>query len=201
MRRFGRPLPEDLGPGLHWCWPWPIETVTKRAARPHPDHRDRLSHHRAGEGARRPVSGRVPHGADGVRRLPDEAVMITGDGNLIELQGRSATTSPSRASTFSRPTTARHPAQCRRDRAAREGGRRTFADLLTRDRAVIQREITQRLRERCAQYGANGLGMEMDGVSLHDMHPPQEVVGAYDEVTRAMEDARQAHQRGHARWR
>ena len=27
-----------------------------------------------------------PHGGEGLRRIPDEAVMITGDGNLLELQ-------------------------------------------------------------------------------------------------------------------
>src|SRR5262249_58428953 len=29
VRRFGRPLPEDLEPGLHWRWPWPAEEVTR----------------------------------------------------------------------------------------------------------------------------------------------------------------------------
>src|SRR5262249_40456896 len=29
VRRFGKPLPEDLGPGLHWCWPWPIDEVLR----------------------------------------------------------------------------------------------------------------------------------------------------------------------------
>src|SRR5262249_12324296 len=32
-----------------------------------------------------------------------------------------------------------------------------------------------------------GLGVRVEGVSLHDLHPPQEVVQAYHEVTRAME--------------
>src|SRR5262249_48897971 len=29
VRRFGQPLPSDLGPGLHWCWPWPIDRVAR----------------------------------------------------------------------------------------------------------------------------------------------------------------------------
>src|SRR5262249_61101025 len=29
VRRFGRALPDDLTPGLHWRWPWPVETVTR----------------------------------------------------------------------------------------------------------------------------------------------------------------------------
>ena len=29
VRQFGRPLDDDLGPGLYWRWPWPIEQVTR----------------------------------------------------------------------------------------------------------------------------------------------------------------------------
>ena len=32
VRRFGQPLDEDLGPGLHWCWPWPIDEVVRLQA-------------------------------------------------------------------------------------------------------------------------------------------------------------------------
>src|SRR5262249_6094870 len=28
VRRFGQPI-EDLGPGLYWRWPWPIEDVVR----------------------------------------------------------------------------------------------------------------------------------------------------------------------------
>ena len=37
----------------------------------------------------------------------------------------------------------------------------------------------------CARYPA--LGIKLDGLSIHDLHPPQEVVPAYHDVTRAME--------------
>ena len=28
-RVSGRPVEEDLGPGLYWRWPWPVEAVTR----------------------------------------------------------------------------------------------------------------------------------------------------------------------------
>src|SRR5205807_4532556 len=59
-----------------------------------------------------------------------------------------------------------------------------FLDLLTSNRESFQRQTLERVRERCKQYG--GLGIRLDGLSLHDLHPPQEVVSAYHEVTRAM---------------
>ena len=40
---------------------------------------------------------------------------------------------------------------------------------------------------RCRAYPGGGLGINLDGFVLHDLHPPQEVVPAYHEVTRAVE--------------
>ena len=43
------------------------------------------------------------------------------------------------------------------------------------------------MQERCDGYGRSGLGVRLEGVSLADLHPPQEVVEAYHQVTMAME--------------
>ena len=85
VRQFGRPIEEDLGPGLHWRWPWPIDTIVR--VQP-----ERIRTVEIGFRST-PGTGPTPaaqtwssiHG-DGVRRISDEAVMITGDGNLVELQ-------------------------------------------------------------------------------------------------------------------
>jgi regulator of protease activity HflC (stomatin/prohibitin superfamily) len=64
---------------------------------------------------------------------------------------------------------------------------RTFAELLTTDREAFQREALARLKERCGEYSGRGLGVQLEGLALLDLHPPQEVVQAYHEVTKAME--------------
>jgi regulator of protease activity HflC (stomatin/prohibitin superfamily) len=64
---------------------------------------------------------------------------------------------------------------------------RPFHELLTAQRATLAREVLTRLDERCRQHGRDGIGIRLDGLALHDLHPPQEVVPAYYEVTRAME--------------
>ena len=64
---------------------------------------------------------------------------------------------------------------------------RTFADLLTSDRGRFQDKALERLRQRCGEYGGDGLGIRLEGLDLHDLHPPQDVVAAYHDVTRAME--------------
>jgi hypothetical protein len=64
---------------------------------------------------------------------------------------------------------------------------RPFLDLLTADRADLQKHVLHELDRRCREYGEDGLGIELDGLSLHDLHPPQDVVDAYHNVTRAMQ--------------
>src|SRR5262249_52401037 len=51
----------------------------------------------------------------------------------------------------------------------------------------FERQVLARLEERLRDYGGSGLGVRFDGLSLHDLHPPQEVAQAYHEVTKALE--------------
>jgi Cu+-exporting ATPase len=56
---------------------------------------------------------------------------------------------------------------------------------LTTNREGLQQEALARMQQRCGQSG--DLGIRLEGLSLHDLHPPQEVVPAYHDVTKAME--------------
>lgn len=186
VRRFGRPV-DELPPGWYWRWPWPIEETTRITQRI-----------RTVEVGFRVVPGKAKgpatlswtsaHRGDTILR-PDEAVMITGDVSLVELQAtvrykvadphafafgvkdadeviRAALESVLRSMTAGRP----------------------FLDLLTGDRDSFQKEVLARLDARLKGYAASGLGITFDGLALHDIHPPQEVVPHFYEVTRAMED-------------
>jgi P-type Cu+ transporter len=182
--RFGRPV-ENLEPGMHYRWPWPIERVVRIQP-------DRIRTVELGFRTI-PGSGKAPgpmawaslHGGDGIRRVEDEAVMITGDGNLVEVQAtvRYRVTDP-HVYLFQVAEADEMV------RAAAESvvrgliAGRPFLELLTARRAEFQTTVLERLRQRCAQYR---LGIELEGVALHDLHPPQEVVSAYHDVTRAME--------------
>jgi Cu+-exporting ATPase len=187
VRRFGRPLPKDLDPGLHWLWPWPIETVTR--VQPRRVHTVEIGFRTVFSGTSAP-GGRAwasAHADEGVRRVPEEAVMITGDGDLIELQGTLRyTIADPRAYLFE----AADPDAILRSAAEsvlRETvAGRTFADLLTSDRGRFQEHALKRLRQRCRDYG-DGLGIRLEGLDLHDLHPPRDVVADYHRVTQAME--------------
>jgi Cu+-exporting ATPase len=187
VRRFGRVVGPDLAPGLYWQWPWPVGEVTKVK----PDRIQTVEvGFRTGPGKLATLAGLTWSSAHGEswRRVTDEAVMITGDGDLVEIQAtvRYTIANP-RAYLFEvrDPETALRSAT---ESVLRETvGSRPFADLLTVDRARFQADVLSRLQARCREYGPDGLGVHLAGVSLHDIHPPQEVVEAYHEVTRSIE--------------
>jgi Cu+-exporting ATPase len=188
VRRFGRPVAE-LGPGPHWRWPWPVEDVVRLKP-------DRL---RLVEVGFRTIPGDTPvapgyswaslHKGDGIARMPDEAVMITGDGNLLEVQ---ATVRYRVRDVGVYLFEVRDPDEV--VRAAAESvlrgmiAGRVFADLLTVERGAFQKAALGQLEQRCQGYGPHGLGIRLEGLSLHDLHPPAEVVPDYYAVTQAMED-------------
>ena len=188
VRRFGRVLPDDLEPGLAWRWPWPVEMVTR--VQPQRVQTVEIGFRNVASPSAATVtrSWSSQHGNEGIRRIPDESVMMTGDGNLIEMQAtvRFHISKP-RVYLFevaNAPNVLRSAAEAvLRERVSGE----TFADLLTSDRAQFHNEVLNRLRRRCADYGPGGLGIELDGIALDDLHPPQEVVSSYHAVTKAME--------------
>jgi regulator of protease activity HflC (stomatin/prohibitin superfamily) len=122
------------------------------------------------------------HGGD-LQRLPDEATMVTGDGNLVELL---ATVRFHVADPHAYLTAGRDPEVLLRATAEavlREAvAGRPFLELLTVERGRFQGQVLDRLRQHTAGYG-----LELDGLTLHDLHPPAEVVEVYHNVARALE--------------
>lgn len=188
VQRFGRLLEGELTPGLHWQFPAPIDQVRKIQP-------DRVRIIEIGfRNLRRPGaapegrSWNSPHEGDGYYRVPDESVMITGDGNLMELQGsvRYRVKDPVAflfAASNPDAILRAHTEAVLRELVASN----TLGSLLTLDRSNLQSQAQTRLVERITHMGTDGPGIILDGLSLHDMHPPQEVVRAYYAVTQAME--------------
>ena len=200
VQRFGA-VEADLEPGLHVRWPWPVETVTRvRTAEVRTvevGFRGVLPEARAAvlpapDRLRRPggeaLTWASSHG-EGSSPLTDEAVMITGDGDLVEV----------------RATVRYHVADARRFlfaaadpaplvRSATEsvlrelvaGGR--FIDLLTVRRGGLEAEATARLARRLDAAVPGGAGLAVDGVTLHDLHPPSVVVESYHGVAKAIQE-------------
>ncbi|MFM7151344.1 MAG: HAD-IC family P-type ATPase, partial [Gemmataceae bacterium] len=149
VRRFGKIAGEDLTPGLHFRWPWPIETVTRlqpEKVRVVELGFRRMQGSRSVPGAR---SWSSVH-SDGFNRELDEAVMLTGDGNLLEVQGSLRyVIDDARRYLFSAADTdftLRNAAES----VIREiVASKSMADLLTRDRARFQEDVLRNLLPRC----------------------------------------------------
>jgi Cu+-exporting ATPase len=194
VRRFGRPLDNDLGPGLHWRWPWPVENVVKIQPKQVRSVelgfrilKDRLAK-TEGKQTRAALTWLSQHESEGVLRVEGEAVMPTGDGNLVELLAtlNYHVSNPRRylleVSNPDEILRANLEAVLR-EQAAGE----TFLELLTVRRAIFQRELLVRLAERLKSFGDSGLGITIDGLALRDLHPPASVVPAFHAVAMAAE--------------
>jgi Cu+-exporting ATPase len=186
VRRFGRPIEPVLEPGLHWRWPWPVEAVDRvqpeRIRGVEVGFRSLPSAPQTTE-----LTWTAAHTKDLVR-VPDEAVMITGDGNLVELQA-TVRYCVDRAHLVDYLYAIRDPDEVLRAAAesvlrATVAGR-PFLDLLTTTRGRLADDVLARLQERCRDM--DGLGIRVQGLTVQDLHPPQEVVPAYHDVARAME--------------
>jgi Cu+-exporting ATPase len=189
VRRFGRTLEGILDPGLHWRWPWPIEEVTR--IQPERIRTVEIGFRLTADARSAvPLTWASAHAGVGLERVPEEAVMITGDGNLVELQASVRYTIDRKHLTNYLFEVQNPEAVIRAstESALREEiAGRPFLDLLTVGRASFDRAVLDRLQRRCAEYASGGLGIVLDGLALHDLHPPQEVVPAYHEVAKAME--------------
>ncbi|MCI0379333.1 MAG: cation-translocating P-type ATPase family protein [Gemmataceae bacterium] len=181
VRRFGRHV-ADLGPGWHLRWPWPIEEATRVSQRVRSvevGFRQALVSVQKAS-----LTWTAPHRDN---RLGEEALMITGDKNLIDVQAVVRYK-------VSQPYVFLFEVQNGEEllRATAEAvlrgmvAGRPFHDLLTVYRGQFQQEVLARLEERVQEYG--GLGIDIEGVSLLDLHPPADVVADYYKVARAMED-------------
>ncbi len=185
VTRFGRPS-ADLGPGLHFCWPWPIEQIQRlqpaRIQTVEIGFRTPLQTAKSGQD----LDWANPHRGSGSERLGEESVMVTGDGNLIELQATLRySVADARAFLF-QAKDPRQILQATTEAALREAAASSrFLSLLTTERPRLQESTIERVRQLCERYG--NLGIRLEGLALHDLHPPLEVVPAYHDVTRAME--------------
>ena len=206
VQRFGA-VRNDLPSGLHVRWPWPIEAVTRvkpaevrtveigfrmlsdekvqqlELARTE-QNKLRQSRGQAGDGG---LTWSSAH-AEGIARQTDESLMLTGDGDLIELLATIRyTIDDPRGYLFA----SKNPDAVLRsvtEAVFRELiAARSFQNLLGTGRPEFERAAQFKLAERLKEAAPGGLGVRIDGLTIHDLHPPQEVVGAYHAVADAIQ--------------
>ena len=173
VQRFGA-YRYTTNPGPHWRLPWPIESVTK----PRVTKVERLE-----IGFRTYAGGGAP---GQFRSEPAEALMLTGDENIVKLefivQYRIKDPMDYLFRVRDQVATIKQAAEA----AMREViGKRKIDEALTEGKAQIQSDTQVLLQEILDKYQA---GVKIVAVQLQDVHPPDEVLQAFRDVASAKED-------------
>jgi regulator of protease activity HflC (stomatin/prohibitin superfamily) len=125
------------------------------------------------------------HG-QGTERRPAEGLMMTGDGNLVEVQIRVFFTLAEPRVYLFEVVEPDEVLRALTEAVVRQVlAERAFLPLFTSQREAFQQEVTARLQARLAEP-AYRLGLAVQSVAFQDLHPPQELVDAYYDVTKAL---------------
>lgn len=195
VQRFGAVVGE-LEPGLNLRWPWPVERVHR--VRPDEVQTIELGFRRLPEAdaalrQARAVQLELRRGTDqtwasahaaDIQKLSDEGIVLTGDGTLVEVLAtlRFRVSDP-RAFLF-HGGDVQHILRSTLESCIREqAAGAQFEHLLTSDRVEFERRVLRQL----AAALPPGLGVALDGLTVHDLHPPAEVVDAYHAVAAAIQ--------------
>ncbi len=191
VRRFGRRVFPALGPGLHYRIPWPVEQVTR--IQPNRVQVAELGFRTiSAESTQTAIAEpaayewNLQHRGGRYERNADEALMLTGDENLIEVNAvvQYAIGSPD---DFLFSTT--DPGNV--IRVAAESalrlliGRSSLDSVLTTGRTEIERQTRELVQGSLDEYRS---GLRVIAVQLEDVHPSVEVVDAFRNVSSAFEE-------------
>ncbi len=187
VERFGRVLAPYEQPGLHYRFPWPVDNLTRIEAK-----RVRVVEIGFRSNASQPASEpaayewNVQHRSGRFQSRPEEALMLAGDQNMMEVNAvvhyRVAKPEQFLLRQLDGESTVR---------SAAEGALTSVAtttpldDILTTGRKQVESRVQAELQARLERYAA---GVEVLHVQLLDVHPSVEVVDAFREVSGAYEE-------------
>ncbi len=173
--RFGK-YNRSTEPGPHYALPIPIETV----------YTPKVTQVMRSEIGYRNVGQSVTFQQGRVKTMPQEASMLTGDENVVNVQFSvqyKIKDAVEYLFNVAGPTPLVHNAA---EAAMREViGNNLIDSAITDGKLQIQSDATQLLQTILDRYGA---GIQVLAVQLQDVHPPQEVIEAFKDVASARED-------------
>jgi Cu+-exporting ATPase len=187
VERFGKRLRPNKQAGLHYKAPWPIERLTRV-----PASRVRIVEigfrsgvpGAAGEPAT--YEWNVQHRSGRFQRKPEESLMLTGDQNMIELTAvvhyRLKSADQFIFEQLDPEGTVRAAAESSVHAAVTSSA---IDQVLTTGRREFQSRVSAELQKRLDKYAA---GVEVLAVRLLDVHPSQEVVDSFRNVSGAFEE-------------
>ncbi len=187
VQRFGRKLLPYSEPGLHYKLPWPVERLTRiqsrRVRRLEIGFRSNSTSPEAEPAA---YEWNVQHAAGRFQRRPEEALMLTGDQNMIELNATIHYDLPHPDDFLFRQFDAEGSLRAAAESAIESVITVTGLDaVLTSGRRAIEEKARRELQKRLDRYGC---GIRVRSLRLEDVHPSVEVVDAFRDVSGAYEE-------------
>ena len=187
IERFGRKVLPYREPGWHYKLPWPVDNLARIKAR-----RVRVVELGfrtvAGTPASEPAAyeWNAQHSTGRLQKVPEEAAMLTGDQNMIELYA-TVHYVPAHPDDFlfrqvDGDGTVRAAAESVMQSVVTSS---SLEDVLTEGRRQVEQRARIELQRRLDQYGA---GVRILEVKLEDVHPALEVVDAFRAVSDAFEE-------------
>ncbi len=173
--RFGKYV-RTVGPGPHYHLPTPIETVYK----------PKVTQVLRGEVGFRSVGQGVTFQQGQLRTVPEEASMLTGDENIVNVQFSVQYKISNPVEYLFNVTNQAAVVRNAAEAAMREViGKSMIDSALTDGKIRIQSDATELLQNILNRYA---VGVQIIAVQLQDVHPPREVVDAFKDVASARED-------------
>jgi membrane protease subunit HflK len=184
--RFGKLCQLDVGAGLHYHIPSPIERVKKIPV--DMVQRVEMGFRTVGRaaGSARAYQWESRHQTGAYEKRLDESLTFTGDENIIDVNTViQYCVQDAMKYLLNLEDPAVVVAACGQASLRRVIGVTGIDQLLTTDRSRIEGMVTTRLQTLLDESSA---GIEVIDVKLQDVHPPVEVVSAFREVASAKED-------------
>jgi Cu+-exporting ATPase len=200
VQHFGR-IDAELEPGLHWRWPWPIDSVTKMKPAEIKivlvDFRPRSSEEDEADAVDpTDATGATWTSVHGEPNRPLGMSLFTGDRNLVDVLASVHFTIDSPRQFLLGARKPRALIRSAAEGALREiVAGRTFVELLRTERLDLQRQVAERLRERLGKLAPDGIGVRIADVVIHDLHPPLRVAKDIYRLAKALQETEQQKQR------
>jgi membrane protease subunit HflK len=172
VKRFGK-MVYSTGPGPHYHFPYPIETVLK----------PKVTKVRRVEIGFRTISPGPPAK---YQRVPQESLMLTGDENIVDIQfivQYKIKNAPDYLFNAYQPdSVVKYASEASMRQVI---GRNKIDEALTVGKFKIQQDTKDLLQTILDKYQ---VGINVVAVQLQDVHPPSEVIQAFKDVASAKED-------------
>jgi len=174
VQRFGA-YDRTTGPGPHYHIPFPVESVQT----------PNVSEIRKIEVGYKTL-GQKADGNYQYKVIPEEALVLTGDENIIDVQVITQYQIGDPVEWLFRVQNPHETVKAATEAALREViGNKTIDSALTTGKLEIQNTTKELLQSILDRYNT---GITVVAVQLQDVHPPQDVVNAFKDVASAQED-------------